>query len=87
MKNELDEYINFNLSDDVSIDKDNFYKNSLLPHHEIKSYIREEASENLESVNQIINEKNCLIEELKSYILTLRSQFESECANYSVEVN
>jgi hypothetical protein len=76
--NELEEYIKIkdnNTSDFVYENISSFNKNSTC-----------EDFSNLESFNQIVSEKNCLIEELKSYCDTLKLKFEDEIMKYSIEV-
>ena len=45
-----------------------------------------ENSENLESFDDVINEKNCLIEELKSCLKIMQGKFDEEVRRYSIEV-
>ncbi len=48
--------------------------------------IDSENSKKLESFDDIINEKNCLIEELKSCLEMMQGKFDEEVNRYSSEV-
>jgi len=79
--NELDHYINnqdFNSSLEVYDNIPSFNKN-------YSDYFGD--FRDLEGFNQIVKEKNCLIEELKNYCNNLKLKFEEEVIKYSSEVN
>ena len=82
--NELDHYINIqdvNSSLEVYENIPSFNKNYTEP-DDYFGDIRD-----LEVFNQIVKEKNCLIEELKNYCNNLKLKFEEEVIKYSTEVN
>ena len=79
--NELDHYIN-NQDDNSSLE---VYDNIPSFNKNYTDYFGD--FRDLECFNQIVKEKNCLIEELKNYCNNLKLKFEEEVIKYSTEVN